>query len=190
AGGNDVYVTEDGINCTFLRDINKYTEHTTNTDSLETLLKEFFQYYSQFDFSTKAVCLNEALSLTKPEFSPLYIINPLERGLNVSKNVSAEEVDRLKMEVRNALWALETQEPSLGSWGLLAIFENKKRSHVYSSMVSKNRLMNVSALFDEEYDRETMVEYKNMQVKKQVENIKRNTKEKISNVMKQQKNER
>nr|CAH7737531.1 unnamed protein product [Callosobruchus chinensis] len=190
AGKKDVYTTEDGINCTFLRDINKYTEHTTNTDSLETLLREFFQYYSQFDFSTKAVCLNEALSLTKPEFSPLYIINPLERGLNVSKNVSAEEVDRLKTEVRNALWALESQESSVGNWGLLAIFENKKRPHMHANLVSKNRLMNVSALFDAEYDGETVVEYKNTTVKKQVANIKRNTKEKISNVMKQQKSHR
>nr|CAI5827084.1 unnamed protein product [Callosobruchus analis] len=179
AGTDDEYITEDGINCTFLRDINKYTEYTTNTDSLETLLKQFFQYYSQFDFSTKAVCLNEGLSLNKPEFSPLYIINPLERGLNVSKNVSAEEVDRLKIEVRNALWALETQEPSIGNWGLLAIFENKKRPHAYSNLLSKNRLMNVSTLFDAHDDEKTVVEYKNTSVKKQVEDIKRNTKEKL-----------
>ncbi|CAH2021160.1 unnamed protein product, partial [Acanthoscelides obtectus] len=119
---NNKYITEDGINCTSLKNITKFNRNSTNTDTLESLLKEFFQYYSQFDFSTKAVCLNEALPITKPEFSPLYIVNPLERSLNVSKNVSAEEVDRFKMEARNALWALEAEEQSVGNWGLSAIF--------------------------------------------------------------------
>ncbi|KAK5647273.1 hypothetical protein RI129_002165 [Pyrocoelia pectoralis] len=56
-----------------------------NTDDLESLLKQFFNFYSSFDFSSNAINLNEAISITKPEHSPLYIVNPLERGLNVSK---------------------------------------------------------------------------------------------------------
>lgn len=35
-------------------------------------------------------------------------MNPLERNLNVSKNVSLEEVERIRIETRNAAWTLET----------------------------------------------------------------------------------
>lgn len=183
---NDKYITEDGIDCSFLRDMNKYKTKTKNTESLESLLIEFFEYYSQFDFMSKAICLNEAVALTKPEFSAMYIVNPLERGLNVSKNVSLEEVERFKEESRNAAWTLESQESKVSNWGLLSIFENQKKiSYKFNfSFTSKQpRLMNVSTLFEEGQEEQAKkqeeIEYKNEGVKREVEEIKKEMQEKI-----------
>ncbi|XP_066253615.1 poly(A) RNA polymerase, mitochondrial isoform X1 [Euwallacea similis] len=184
AGPEDQYITEEGINGTFLRNIQNLNLKNQNTDSLESLLLEFFEHYAQFDFSRKAICLNEAVSITKPEHSPLYIVNPLERGLNVSKNVSVEELDRFKIEVRNAAWLLESQKNKLDDKGLLTIFEMKqnmqeKLNFVFSQ--KNNRLMEVSALFEEDEEIKE-VEYKNAQVKNAVQNIKKETKENIKSI--------
>ncbi|RZC38102.1 poly(A) RNA polymerase, mitochondrial, partial [Asbolus verrucosus] len=181
----DQYVTEDGINCTFLRDLNKLRKSTENKESLESLLIEFFEFYSQFDFETKAICLNEAVSITKPEHCAMYIVNPLERGLNVSKNVSLEELDRFKVEARNAAWVLESQENKNTNWGLLSIFENKRKSSSvlnFTFSPKQGRMMDVSALFKE--DETKPIEFKNETVKKQVENIKDETKNKLKELQK------
>ncbi|KAJ8963327.1 hypothetical protein NQ318_018798 [Aromia moschata] len=201
AGPDDKYVTEDGINCTFLRDMSKYDGKTANTESLESLLCEFFEFYSQFDFSKKAVCLNEAVALTKPEHSAMYIVNPLERGLNVSKNVSLEEAERFKTEVHNALWVLESRENKVENWGLLSIFERKQRLSYninFPSSAKQGRLMEISTLFDEEKESsgdetENKVEFKSDSIKQEVDRIKKTTREKINaheGGIKRQKNRR
>ncbi|CAG2057787.1 unnamed protein product [Timema podura] len=112
AGPDDRRITPDGVNCTFIRDLKKLIEHNEtkkqNKDSLETLLLNFFEFYSSFDFSSRAISIVEGMTIPKPEHAPLYIVNPLERGFNVSKNVSHEETERLRIELRNAAWALES----------------------------------------------------------------------------------
>ncbi|CAH0551556.1 unnamed protein product [Brassicogethes aeneus] len=175
----DKYITEDGINCTFLRDLNLLSFKTKNQESLSDLLAEFFEFYSQFDFGSKAICLNEPVSLTKPEHSAMYIVNPLERGLNVSKNVSLEELEKFKVEIRSAAWALESQENKIGNWGLLSIFERRNNPSQFT-LSSKHRMMEVSTLFNEE----NPIEFKNNNVKNQVESIKRHTHGKVKEVEK------
>ncbi|ERL89575.1 poly(A) RNA polymerase, mitochondrial [Dendroctonus ponderosae] len=186
AGPNDYYVTEDGIDCTFLRDITKLKFQTQNTSSLEVLLREFFEYYAQFDFGAKAICLNEAVAISKPEHSPLYIVNPIEKGLNVSKNVSIEEVEKFKIEVRNAAWILESKERNYESTGLIAILDSKdhiKNKLPFVLSAKNNRLMEISELFDEEErNSDPNVEYKNDEVKKQVRAIKKKTTETIKSL--------
>jgi len=143
-------------------------------------LLEFFEFYAQFDFTNKAICLNEAVSITKPEHSAMYIVNPLERSLNVSKNVSVDELERFKTEVRNAAWILESQEGKLVEKGLLAILDNKSdiKEKIQVAFSPKyNRLMDVTTLFAEIPAEK--VEYKNEQVKAQVNSIKKETKENI-----------
>lgn len=187
SGSSDKYITEDGVDCSFLKDIKKYKTKTTNTETLESLLIEFFEYYSQFDFTSKAVCLNEAVALTKPEFSAMYIVNPLERGLNVSKNISLEEVERFREESRNAAWTLESQENKVSNWGLLSIFENRKQVNYklnFSFTSKQSRLMNVRTLFEEgkeegQTEKHEEIEYKNEDVKREVEGIKKERVEKI-----------
>ncbi|XP_023024830.2 mitochondrial poly(A) polymerase [Leptinotarsa decemlineata] len=148
AGSKDEFEIETGITCKFLRDIRQLKYTTQNKESMESLLLEFFVYYSQFDFSNKAICLNETIDILKPEYSPLYIVNPLERGLNVSKNVSLEEVERFRAEVKNAAWILESRENN--KLGLLSIFEHKKTTsaNTFTFQTKPNRLMKVSDLFE------------------------------------------
>lgn len=63
--------------------------------------------------------------MTKPDYSPLYIQNPFETELNVSKNISGEELVRIQEKIKTALWKLETSSiPSSNNiWGLLELFD-------------------------------------------------------------------
>lgn len=152
------------------------------------LLKQFFEFYSQFDFTSKAVCLNEATAITKPEHSAMYIVNPLERGLNVSKNVSLEEVARFKGELRNAAWTLESEETNSANWGILGLFQNTRKTTATLEMFKYQsqhgtRLINVNKLFEEE---EEKTEFKNVDVKKKVQEIKKETEETLKSIEKQE----
>lgn len=174
--------------------MNKLNHKTKNADSLETLLKQFFEYYSQFDFISKAVCINEAVAIPKPEHSPLYIVNPLERGLNVSKNVSIEEMERFTSELRNAAWALEAQHSRDTNWGLLSLFENTQKARQFTGfgIQQPGRLMEVSKLFEEDEEEEPKtpderITFKNEELKKQVQTIKKETQD-ILKVFKNQEN--
>ncbi|PNF22042.1 Poly(A) RNA polymerase, mitochondrial [Cryptotermes secundus] len=176
AGPGDHRVTSDGVNCTFIRDVSQLCQHMTssvrklpNTNSLETLFIGFFEFYSSFDFSTCAISLISGVSVPKPDHSPLYIVNPLERGLNVSKNVSHDETERLRIEFRNTAWMLESvaltpeKSPLMASqkkadeaWGLTALFEapniaSKARNIFYipTRSVSPSRIVDVSDLFQQ-----------------------------------------
>ncbi|GLV46383.1 mitochondrial poly(A) polymerase [Carabus blaptoides fortunei] len=143
---------------TFLSDVSQL--HSYNTDSLASLLLQFFDYYSAFDFNSRAISLNEAVAITKPEHSALYIVNPLERTLNVSKNVSIEELERLRIELRNAAWTMELQQQQEdrkqnGKWGVLTLFANSyktNRGFYATTQTSRpntgGRMMEVSKLFD------------------------------------------
>jgi len=112
AGPSDTRITSDGIDCTFLRDPQKikkfFTPKKTNA-SIATLLFEFFEFYSEFEFGSKGISLFAAAGIWgKPDSSAMYIQNPLERHLNVARNVSREEIVRFKSECCSALWKLET----------------------------------------------------------------------------------
>ncbi|XP_022909764.1 poly(A) RNA polymerase, mitochondrial [Onthophagus taurus] len=174
----DEYITEDGINCTFLRDIKLLNFNAANTDNLENLLNKFFEHYAQFDYATKAINLNEGISIHKPDHSPLYIVNPLERGLNVSKNVSPDELEKFKMELRNAAWCLESNERKIPNWGVLSLC-NKKKS--FNTNAKQVKMIEVSKLFEEE-EEEEQVEFKNPQVEKEVNVIRNETKETIKRI--------
>lgn len=68
---------------------------SNNNESLSKLLHEFFEYYSFFDFKTQALCLKDGVTKLKKDASPLYIYNPFNPSLNVSKNVTISELLRL-----------------------------------------------------------------------------------------------
>lgn len=99
----------DDINCTFIRNLRRLKMDFDQSQSQGDLLKGFFTFYQGFDFDNKSINLCKAECTAKPDFSPLHIVNPLERSLNVSKNVSLDEVERFRIEARNAAWALETK---------------------------------------------------------------------------------
>ncbi|XP_054730046.1 poly(A) RNA polymerase, mitochondrial [Anastrepha obliqua] len=179
----DIRVTEDGINCSFGRDFERIGFRSRNTTGLSELLLQFFEFYSQFDFHNRAISLNEGRAIAKPEHSALYIVNPLEQVLNVSKNVSLEECERLRIEVRNAAWVLESEveNPSIpdnrnseSPWGILHLFKSTEKSIVRPNMFFKPRMVEVSELFDTSTSDTppTPVEHKNANTKREVESIK------------------
>lgn len=146
----DQRITEDGINCSFLRDLNALQFRTENRTELGQLLIDFFEFYSLMDFKERAISLNAGAAVSKVDHSPVYIVNPLETHLNVSKNVSIEECERFRIEVRNAAWALDSQpQPDAGAeWGLLSISRIASNTNVVRpNMFFKPRMVDVSELF-------------------------------------------
>lgn len=177
----DVRITEDKINCTFLRDLNALDYDSENEDSLATLFLQFFEFYSQFDFHNRAISLNKGESILKPDHSPIYIVNPLETNLNVSKNISYEECERLRIEVRNAAWILESQkgDPSQDiPWGILNVFRTTEQKVIRPQMFYKPRMVEVSDLFQDSEDIESSnrigdIKIKNAMVQNQINAIQR-----------------
>lgn len=146
------------MNCTFVRDLNRLPpeSYSQSQSNLQTLLLQFFEFYSQFDFKDKAISINEGASVRKPNNLPLYIVNPIEQTLNVSRNVSFEECERLKTEVRNAAWQLEscTEGDRSDDWGLLGLIEKRTTRGLKKLLRVGNshRLVSVKDLFNEEND--------------------------------------
>ncbi|GBP92943.1 Poly(A) RNA polymerase, mitochondrial [Eumeta japonica] len=163
----DQRLAEDNLNCTFLKDLNKLPikSYGNNSATLEELLLQFFEFYSLFDFSEKAISINEGVAIRKPNASPLYIVNPLEQTLNVSRNVSYEECERLKMEVRNAAWQLETSKEGSKSndWGILGLIEKLASRNLKKLIRSgnSNRLLSVKDLFTDKTNEEEVNELRN-----------------------------
>lgn len=99
-------MTVDGIPCTFLRDPEKILTFFTPQNDEKTpaeLLYQFFEFYSEFDFTSRGISLFTGSAWGKPDAGPMYIQNPLERHLNVARNVSKEEIGRLKSKAKEYL---------------------------------------------------------------------------------------
>ncbi|XP_050538255.1 poly(A) RNA polymerase, mitochondrial-like [Daktulosphaira vitifoliae] len=153
AGSNDVQITDDGVNCTFLRDITKLSHEPSNKKTLEQLLQGFFEYYASYDFNTNAMSLNYGTTIPKPEYNAMYIVNPLEVNFNVSKNVSLEETERFRIELRNAAWTIDSHIINQKTFKLFDLFRtcetykqlNKQASFNFQNTL--NRLVTVKDLF-------------------------------------------
>lgn len=117
----------------------------------------FFEFYSSFDFTSKGVSLVAGRDIAKPEHTPLYIENPLERYLNVSKNVSPEETVRLGVEFRNASWLLERmldeglpENKEEKVWGILKMLTTADKKGFKSPKPKTYRLVQVNDLFNDD----------------------------------------
>ncbi|XP_038189481.1 poly(A) RNA polymerase, mitochondrial isoform X1 [Arvicola amphibius] len=116
----------DGNNCTFIRDLYKI-KPSGNTETLELLLKEFFEYFGNFAFNKNSINIRQGREQNKPDSSPLYIQNPFETSLNISKNVSQSQLQKFVDLARDSAWILEQEDkgqPSPSSkqpWGLAAL---------------------------------------------------------------------
>lgn len=182
ATSNDIRITDDNINCTFLRDLNHLKFQRHNEDSLSYLLTQFFEFYSQFDFTGKAISLNEGMPTLKPDHAAMWIVNPLETTLNVSKNVSFEEVERFKFEVKNAAWILEEKSDKSDDpfWGLLQLFKTNKQAIVRPQMFFKSRLVDVNDLFVGGHEEATdHIKFNSSTIKNTVNSIRQQTKREI-----------
>ncbi|KAG5683729.1 hypothetical protein PVAND_012994 [Polypedilum vanderplanki] len=189
---SDIRVTDDNVNCTFLRDLNKIEFQTTNNDSLQILLLQFFEFYSKFNFQQNGISLNDAKPILKKDNCAIWITNPLEPDLNVSRNVSFEELEKFRMEARDAAWTLEStiDKQKDPTWGVLNLLKGRKRQ-VKPEMFFKSRLINVTDIFEEEDKRNSNnvknydnIQYKNSSIKSAVKNIQNATQRNILNLRK------
>ncbi|KAM6900152.1 poly(A) RNA polymerase, mitochondrial [Xenentodon cancila] len=129
AGPADKSVIE-GNDCTFVRDFGRI-QLRQNTETLERLLGDFFEFYATFSFSKMSINIRKGKEQNKPEVAPLHIQNPFETSLNVSKNVNATQLDRFVALCQESLWLFEqsdtnTRRASGGdntptAWGLAAL---------------------------------------------------------------------
>ncbi|XP_012277794.1 poly(A) RNA polymerase, mitochondrial isoform X2 [Orussus abietinus] len=124
----DTRVTDSCVNCTFVRNVNNLEWRIKNAESLHDLLQGFFQYYSNFNFGLKGISLEVGHEIAKPDNSSpgMYIKNPLEPWLNVSKNVSVDQVERLRSAFKLASQIFHVNRENHQRWGLLALFTDLK----------------------------------------------------------------
>uniref|UniRef100_A0A8C1GSP5 Mitochondrial poly(A) polymerase n=1 Tax=Cyprinus carpio TaxID=7962 RepID=A0A8C1GSP5_CYPCA len=123
AGPSDKCVIE-GNDCTIVSDLSKITLQQ-NTDTLEKLLQEFFEFYGNFPFNKASINIRKGKEQTKPETTALYIQNPFETTLNISKNVNATQLERFVALCRESAWLLQQKEilkqSSDSPWGFAAL---------------------------------------------------------------------
>ncbi|XP_055286006.1 poly(A) RNA polymerase, mitochondrial [Moschus berezovskii] len=132
----------EGHNCTFVRDLNRI-KPSGNTETLELLLKEFFEYFGNFAFNKNSINIRQGREQNKPESSPLHIQNPFETSLNISKNVSQSQLQKFVDLARESAWIFHQEgkdRPSPSSnqpWGLAALLLPSVASNVSLSKKKK-----------------------------------------------------
>lgn len=118
----------DGNDCSFVRDLNKI-KLSANTESLDNLLIEFLEFYGKFDFKTNCIDIRKGIERNKPESAALYIQNPFEQTLNISKNVNQTQLQRFVNLTQESAFILQDQvrESSKNGkpWGLASILLHK-----------------------------------------------------------------
>ncbi|NXB90823.1 poly(A) RNA polymerase, mitochondrial [Vidua macroura] len=114
-----------GYDCSFVSDLRKI-QPTKNTETLDVLLGEFFEYFGNFDFRKNSINLRKGKEVNKPESSPLYIWNPFEQDLNISKNVNQPQLEKFIAMARESAWILQKEDKTQQMinkepWGLAAL---------------------------------------------------------------------
>ncbi|XP_061569125.1 poly(A) RNA polymerase, mitochondrial [Cololabis saira] len=108
AGPADKSVIE-GNDCTFVRDFGRIRLQQ-NTETLERLMNEFFEFYATFPFSRMSINIRKGKEQNKPEVAPLHIQNPFETSLNVSKNVNATQLERFVALCQESAWLFQQSD--------------------------------------------------------------------------------
>nr|XP_012644518.2 poly(A) RNA polymerase, mitochondrial isoform X1 [Microcebus murinus] len=149
----------EGNNCTFLRDLNRI-KPSGNTETLDLLLKEFFEYFGNFTFNKNSINIRQGREQNKPDSSPLHIQNPFETSLNISKNVSQSQLQKFVELARESAWILQQEDqdrPSSSSnqpWGLATLLlpsvaksksPTKNKKEKFSSERIKNLLESIKS---------------------------------------------
>ncbi|XP_011940085.1 PREDICTED: poly(A) RNA polymerase, mitochondrial [Cercocebus atys] len=123
----------EGNNCTFVRDL-IFFFFSGNTETLEFFFFFFFEYFGNFAFNKNSIIFfffnNVSLGReqNKPDSSPLYIQNPFETSLNISKNVSQSQLQKFVDLAQESAWIFfffDTDRLSVSShqpWGLVFFF--------------------------------------------------------------------
>ncbi|XP_002742099.2 poly(A) RNA polymerase, mitochondrial-like [Saccoglossus kowalevskii] len=133
ADSSDQCIVDD-VNCTFLSDINSIPT-SLNTQSLGQLMYEFFDFYARFNFQKFAISLRRGDKFPKPEDYPLYIENPFEVDLNVTRNVHPDQLSRIVDRMQEAVWLIEqhglrktNNDDDIPPWGLAALLMDFRKA--------------------------------------------------------------
>ncbi|XP_051172701.1 poly(A) RNA polymerase, mitochondrial-like [Leptopilina boulardi] len=157
----DVRITETGIDCTFARNLYKMKNFNSSSYDCCDLLMGFFEFYSSFNYTNYGICLLKGKTQAKNNNSPLFISNPMEPELNVSRNVSYRQIDRIRYYCQEALYTLEIEAKNLSKsstmknqiedWGILKLFQNtnveknvKKRNFAPPNVINIMNIRNKS----------------------------------------------
>ncbi|XP_014617007.1 PREDICTED: poly(A) RNA polymerase, mitochondrial-like isoform X2 [Polistes canadensis] len=125
---------------------NYLKSYRKNNMHLSALLIDFFKFYATFDFNVQKICLRTGTTIKSIHNTALYICNPFETELNVSKNVSCNEVQRIQSLMSVAISNLQnTKASQTKKWGILSILNFPE---------SPNLSINVLKIFDKDTNTE------------------------------------
>ncbi|KAK8781893.1 poly(A) RNA polymerase, mitochondrial-like isoform X1 [Amblyomma americanum] len=94
-------------------------------EALEDLLKSFYEFYASFNFKSKGIAPYSGQILEKPEYTAMYIQNPLDRQLNASRNVGLSDLKKLQSRMADALTLMDNAPRKITiekPWGIMALF--------------------------------------------------------------------
>ncbi|XP_043824967.1 poly(A) RNA polymerase, mitochondrial [Dromiciops gliroides] len=125
ADARDKCVIE-GNDCTFVSNLDRI-KPSENTETLDVLLCQFFEYFGNFAFNKNSINIRKGKEQNKPESSPIYIQNPFEPSLNVSRNVNESQLERFVHLARESAWILQEDKgqssKSSNPWGLATLLQ-------------------------------------------------------------------
>ncbi|XP_076233825.1 mitochondrial poly(A) polymerase [Calliopsis andreniformis] len=131
------------FNMEFILNIKKLQSKRKNNVTLSLLLRDFFEYYSIFDFHTDGICIREGKVKVKPDKSPVYIFNPFEPMLNVSKNINCSQLTHIIEQFREA-FVIMNQNENHTVLKLLRINSEHSRLHRTEHHKSKSKNSNIN----------------------------------------------
>jgi len=122
---------------------------------------EFFEYYTNFNFAEHGISVVTGSLVEKPDPSvPVYIENPLERELNVTKNILESHLQNFQTQCRLARDTLKRSltvprsRKTSDLWGLLSILKTDDQlmseDLVQTQMTSDEDVDRVSAMSEDD----------------------------------------
>lgn len=90
----------------YITNVSQLKFKTENVSSLHQLVVDFFIFYSTFNFEKNGICIADGQIKSNSVRDSIYIYNPLERSLNVCRNVIDYERDSFVEKAKSALGQL------------------------------------------------------------------------------------
>lgn len=88
------------------------------------VLEEFLIFLFKYEFNKKAMSIYHGKSIPKPDFAPCYIENPIEKQLNICKNIVSSELDKLLFTAYSSYKIISSSDYHLAD--LIDIQQSKK----------------------------------------------------------------
>lgn len=139
ARNSDKRPITDDIDCIFLRDISLLSFKTTNTDTLEELIQQFFVFFTNFDFRIVKISLNagHTLPISDATKNPMHIINPLEPERNISMNVSLQETFNFQLKSKQASNSFQNLRSEPQPSKFVQFFDHKESNDMHRNIISR-----------------------------------------------------